>query len=226
MPLRGRQSSPASSTHGYEGQGPEHSSARPERFLQLCADNNMQVVNPTTPAQMFHVLRRQMKRNFRKPLVILTPKSLLRHPSATSAVGDLTDGGFRLVLDDPRMPNGGAVNRVLLCSGKVYYDLIAHCDKIGRDDVAVIRLEQLYPLPTRDLSEILLRYKGTREIVWVQEEPKNMGAYRFLKTTLWEHLDLDLPYVGRDEHASPAVASNKMHHQEQDKIMINAVGLP
>ncbi|MCH8151575.1 MAG: 2-oxoglutarate dehydrogenase E1 component [Planctomycetes bacterium] len=211
--------------HGYEGQGPEHSSARPERFLQLCADNNMQVINPTTPAQMFHVLRRQMKRNFRKPLIILTPKSLLRHPKAVSSVDELVAGRFHLVLDDPRVSDSKAIARVVLCCGKVYYDLVAHRDRVGCDDVAVVRIEQLYPLPEQELNAILNRYSSAGEFIWVQEEPKNMGAYRFLKTTLLERIDLDLSYVGRDEHASPAVASAKMHLQEQEKIMITAIGL-
>ncbi len=212
--------------HGYEGQGPEHSSARPERFLQLCANNNMQVVYPTSPAQMFHLLRRQMKRSFRKPLIVLTPKSLLRHPKVVSTVDQFVTGRFELVLDDPHVGDPSKIKRLLLCSGKVYYDLVAHREKIERDDVAVVRIEQLYPLPARELAEILQRYAGVHETVWVQEEPKNMGAYRFLKTTLWERIDLDLAYVGRDESASPAVASTRMHNQEQEKIMINAVGLP
>ncbi len=211
--------------HGYEGQGPEHSSARPERFLQLCANNNMQVVNPSTPAQMFHLLRRQMKRSFRKPLIVLTPKSLLRHPKAVSRTANLTEGGFELVLDDPSVTDHQSVRRVLLCSGKVYYDLIAHREQAGGDDVAVVRLEQLYPLATEDLQEVLSQYSPEVELVWVQEEPRNMGAFRFLKTTLWEQLDIDPRYVGRDENASPAVASMKMHLQEQKKIMINALGL-
>ena len=212
--------------HGYEGQGPEHSSARPERFLQLCANNNMQVVYPTSPAQMFHLLRRQMKRSFRKPLIVLTPKSLLRHPKVVSTVDQFVTGRFELVLDDPHVGDPSKIKRLLLCSGKVYYDLVAHREKIERDDVAVVRIEQLYPLPERELAEIIQRYANVHETVWVQEEPKNMGAYRFLKTTLWERIDLDLAYVGRDESASPAVASMKMHNQEQEKIMINAVGLP
>ncbi len=215
--------------HGYEGQGPEHSSARPERFLQLCANKNMQVVNPTTPAQMFHLLRRQMKRDFRKPLVILTPKSLLRHPKAVSRVDDLAGGRFELVIDDPAVTDHGPVSRVLLCSGKVYYDLVAHREQAGgvlAADVAIVRLEQLYPLPTDDLRAVLDRYGAETELVWVQEEPRTMGAFRFLKTTLWEQLDIDPHYVGRDENASPAVASMKMHLQEQTRIMINALGLP
>ncbi len=211
--------------HGYEGQGPEHSSARPERFLQLCADNNMQVVYPTTPAQMFHVIRRQMKREFRKPLVLLTPKSLLRHAQATSRARDLTDGGFRPVLDDPAVSDPRSIGRVLLCSGKVYYDLIAHRAETGRNDVAVVRMEQLYPHPTQEMKAVLERYRHA-ELIWVQEEPKNMGPYRFLRSTLWDQLEINPPYVGREERSSPAVASTKMHLQEQNKIMIAAIGLP
>ena len=212
--------------HGYEGQGPEHSSARIERFLSLCARNNMQVVNPTTPAQMFHVLRRQMKRNFRKPLIVMTPKSLLRHPKAVSAVERLVHARFYHVLDDPTVTNPLGIRRILLCSGKIYYDLLAHREKVGRDDVAIIRIEQLYPFRLRALEKTLDRYGAAEEIVWVQEEPRNMGAYAHVASILREQLDLDLPYVGRDPNASPAVASTKMHLQQQERILINAIGLP
>jgi 2-oxoglutarate dehydrogenase E1 component len=211
--------------HGYEGQGPEHSSARLERFLQLCADNNMQVVYPTTPAQMFHVLRRQMKRNFRKPLIVMTPKSLLRHPMAVSRVRELADGQFHRVLDDPAISDPQRVRRVLLCSGKIYYDLLAHRQSVKRDDVAIIRLEQLYPFPEMRLKEKFDRYSHIEEVVWVQEEPKNMGAYRFAQDMFKERLDIDVAYVGRDAKPSPAVASEKMHKQEQEKILISALGL-
>ncbi len=186
----------------------------------------MQVVYPTTPAQMFHMLRRQMKREFRKPLIVLTPKSLLRHPSAVSQSADLIEGHFKLVLDDPAVTDPDAIRRVLMCTGKVYYDLVEHRGQGGHDDVAVVRLEQLYPLPVEELEAVLGRYNPAVELVWVQEEPRNMGAFRFLKTTLWENLDIDPLYVGRDENASPAVASMKMHLQQQHRIMINAIGLP
>jgi 2-oxoglutarate dehydrogenase E1 component len=212
--------------HGYEGQGPEHSSARLERFLQLCADNNMQVVYPTTPAQMFHVLRRQMKRNFRKPLIVMTPKSLLRHPQAISRVNELATGQFRRVLDDADIRDPEKVHRVLLCSGKVYYDLRAHRQNVNRDDVAIIRIEQLYPFPENRLKDALDRYGQIDEVVWVQEEPRNMGAYRHAQAMLKERLDIDVSYVGRDSKPSPAVASERMHKQEQEKIMITALGLP
>jgi 2-oxoglutarate dehydrogenase E1 component len=212
--------------HGYEGQGPEHSSARLERFLTLCADNNMQIVYPTTPAQMFHLLLLQMKRNFRKPLVVMTPKSLLRHPRATSRVRDFSDGRFRRVIADDAGSDPQRISRVLLCTGKVYYDLIEHRESAERDDVAVIRIEQLYPFPSEDLAAVLARYPASSTKVWVQEEPRNMGAFRFVKEVLAERLDLEVPYVGRGEHPSPAVASFKMHVQEQHKIMIDAIGLP
>ncbi len=212
--------------HGYEGQGPEHSSARLERFLALCADENMIVTYPTTPAQVFHLLRLQMKRSFRKPLIVMTPKSLLRLPAAASTVADLTDGRFRRVIDDPGITDRSRVSRVLLCSGKVSYDLAAHRGEAERDDVAVVRLEQLYPLPARDLREVLKGYPRSAARVWVQEEPRNMGAWRFMREVLHERLDLDVAYVGRDENASPAVASHKVHLQEQKKIMIDAIGLP
>jgi 2-oxoglutarate dehydrogenase E1 component len=211
--------------HGYEGQGPEHSSARLERFLTLCANDDMQVVYPTTPAQMFHVLRRQMKRSFRKPLIIMTPKSLLRHPAAVSPVADFTDNRFHHVLDDAAVDDPTRIRRVLLCTGKVYYDLVAHRAEVGSDDVAIVRIEQLFPFRLASVRPVLERYTKAREIVWVQEEPKNMGAYRHVESILREQLDISVPYVGREASASPAVASTKMHNQEQHRIMINAVGL-
>jgi 2-oxoglutarate dehydrogenase E1 component len=210
--------------HGYEGAGPEHSSARLERFLTLCARNNMQVVYPTTPAQHFHMLRRQMKRSFRKPLVVMTPKSLLRHPKATSTVADLVEDRFHHMLDDPSVKNPKRISRLILCSGKVYYDLVAHREQAQRDDVAVARIEQLYPLRIASLEKVLRRYPKA-EVVWVQEEPKNMGAWRFIEDKLREELELDLRYIGRVENATPAVASMKMHKQEQEKIMIEAIGI-
>ncbi|MHC4989746.1 MAG: 2-oxoglutarate dehydrogenase E1 component, partial [Planctomycetota bacterium] len=211
--------------HGYEGAGPEHSSARLERFLTLCARNNLQVVYPTTPAQHFHLLRRQMKRGFRKPLVVMTPKSLLRHPEAVSPVSEFVGDRFRHVLDDPTVDDAGRIRRLILCSGKVYYDLAAHRRAVGVDDVALARIEQLYPLRIESLKRVLDRYPGT-DVVWVQEEPKNMGAWRFIEDRLWEDLELRAHYIGRDEHATPAVASLKMHKQEQEKLLIEAIGLP
>ncbi|MHC5022645.1 MAG: 2-oxoglutarate dehydrogenase E1 component [Planctomycetota bacterium] len=212
--------------HGYEGQGPEHSSARLERFLTLCARDNMQVVYPTTPAQMFHVLRRQMKRSFRKPLVIMSPKSLLRHPKAVSRVDELVNDRFRHLLDDPHVPDPDRIRRLLFCSGKIYYELVAHREAAGHDDVAVVRIEQLYPLRSESVRPVLARYPNVRELVWVQEEPKNMGAWTFIDTAFRDQLDLELHYVGRERSATPAVASTKMHQEEQEQILIRALGLP
>jgi 2-oxoglutarate dehydrogenase E1 component len=211
--------------HGYEGQGPEHSSARLERFLTLCADDDMQVVYPTTPAQIFHVLRRQMKRSFRKPLIIMSPKSLLRHPGAVSPVESLVSDRFHHVLDDAAVTDPARIRRLLLCTGKVYYDLVAHRAAIESDDVAIARIEQLFPFRLESMRPVLEKYAAAKEIVWVQEEPKNMGAYRHVDAVFREQLDITLPYVGREASASPAVASLKMHQQEQDRIMINAVGI-
>ena len=211
--------------HGYEGAGPEHSSARLERFLTLCANNNMQVVYPTTPAQHFHLLRRQMKRNFRKPLIVMTPKSLLRHPSAVSTVDEFVNERFHYVLDDPAVSDPATIDRVLFCTGKVYYGLISHREKVKGSYVAVVRLEQLYPLKRGRLREIIKRYDKATEFFWVQEEPENMGAWRFIRHLVGDRLDIDVHYIGRAENASPAVASERMHRQEQEKILIEAIGL-
>ncbi len=210
--------------HGYEGAGPEHSSARLERFLTLCAKNNLQVAYPTTPAQHFHLLRRQMHRNFRKPLIVMTPKSLLRHPKAVSYVDEFVDDRFHHVLDDPAVTDPSKIDRLLMCSGKVYYDLLAHRDHVEGNHVAIARIEQLYPLRLESLRAVLDRYPDA-EKVWVQEEPRNMGAWRFIDAELRESLDLSLHYVGRDASATPAVASEKMHKQEQHRILVNAIGL-
>ncbi len=182
--------------HGYEGQGPEHSSARLERFLQLCAENNLQVVNASTPAQYFHVLRRQMhggadRRGVRKPLIIFTPKRMLRHAKAVSALDDFTAGAFRKVLDDPTGLELTRVSRVLLCSGQVYYDLLAAREERKLKDVAIVRLEQLYPFPASELQDILDRYPLSSDFVWVQEEPQNMGAWRFLQEQIQPLLEPD-----------------------------------
>lgn len=213
--------------HGYEGQGPEHSSARLERFLQLCAEDNLQVVNCTTPAQFFHLLRRQMKRNFRKPLVIMTPKSLLRHRLAVSTVADLAEGRFHTVLDEDAAPadtlpiDPQRVSRLLLCSGKVYYDLLFERGRVRRDNVAIVRVEQLYPFPAARLATVLSRYGGVADVVWVQEEPRNMGAWGFMHERLPALLrpGQSLRYVGRDEQASPATGSQKIHQQEQAELI-------
>jgi multifunctional 2-oxoglutarate metabolism enzyme len=217
--------------HGYEGQGPEHSSARIERFLTLCAENNMIVANCTTPAQYFHLLRRQMygghdRRGTRKPLVIFTPKSLLRHPRAVSTLRDLTTGGFIEILGDPAVPDGSRISRVVFCSGKVYFDLLAARDERQADHVALIRVEQLYPFAAEQARDILARYPATAEVVWAQEEPRNMGPWRFIEEQLTPLLDgtrRDVRYVGRPESASPATGSGRRHQQEQAEIANDAL---
>jgi 2-oxoglutarate dehydrogenase E1 component len=209
--------------HGYEGQGPEHSSARLERFLTLCAEGNMQVVYPTTPAQHFHALRRQMKNNPRKPLIVMTPKSLLRHPSAVSTVQDLMSGRFEPVLADRSV--SGDVKRVVITSGKVYYDLAAARDK-AKANVAIIRLEQFYPFPQPMLAEALKPFANATEIVWVQEEPRNMGAWPFIRERLESVLgpNQKLRYVGRPLAAAPATGSHHRHEEQQQALVNAAIG--
>ena len=211
--------------HGYEGQGPEHSSARIERFLQMCAQNNMIVANASTPAQYHHLLRRQMhggadRRGLRKPLIIFTPKSLLRHAKATSTLAELSVGGFREVLGDSSV-TGDRVTRVLLCSGKIYYDLLAAREAKQASNVAIVRLEQLYPFPAAEMGDVLSRYPETAELVWVQEEPRNMGPWRFVREWMEPITDArrrPLSYAGRAESASPATGALKRHLQEQQEI--------
>jgi 2-oxoglutarate dehydrogenase E1 component len=204
--------------HGYEGQGPEHSSARLERFLQLCAEDNMQVVNLTTPAQLFHCLRRQMKRTLRKPLVVMSPKSLLRLPAAVSRIDELADGRFFHILDDASRPSPSKTKRVILCSGKVYYDLDAYrtANKIG--DTTIIRVEMLYPLNKSRIRE-LVPQNNDISIVWCQEEPKNMGAWQFIAPQLAETLGRMPKYAGRKASASPAVGSLAVHKLEQAELV-------
>ena len=210
--------------HGYEGQGPEHSSARPERFLQLCADNNMQVVQPTTPAQVFHLLRRQMIRLFRKPLVILTPKSLLRHKEAVSDLHDLARGGFQTVLPETADLDNKKVKRVIVCSGKVYYEL--RTARGDREDTAILRLEQLYPFPHKAFSNELKKYPHATEIVWCQDEPQNQGAWFQIQHNLLENLDdtQKLSYAGRPASASPAVGYYAKHNEQQKALIQTAFG--
>ncbi len=218
--------------HGYEGQGPEHSSARLERYLQLCAENNLQVCNFSTPAQYFHALRRQMHRNFRKPLIVMSPKSLLRHKAAVSSLRDLTDGAFHAVLDDPATvgaPEMGvtvdrsSVSRLLLCSGKIYYALMASRRERANDNVAIVRVEQLYPFARTELTEILAAYPQAEQVFWVQEEPANMGAWRFIAPLLQPMLGTrTLTYVGRRPAASPATGSYKVHQSEETDLVNRA----
>ena len=209
--------------HGYEGQGPEHSSARLERFLQLCADNNMQVCQPTNAAQIFHLLRRQMIRLFRKPLVIMTPKSLLRNKDATSSLQELARGEFHTVLGEQQPIDAKAVKRVLACSGKVYYDLVNARKERGADDVAILRLEQLYPFPHKALAAEFKKYPNLAEVVWVQDEPQNQGAWFYAQHHLLENMTdgQKLGYSGRAASASPAVGYYAKHN-EQQKALVDA----
>ena len=213
--------------HGYEGQGPEHSSARLERFLQLCAENNLQVCNPTTPAQYFHLLRRQVRPGMERPLIVITPKSLLRLPAAASALDDLTSGGFQPLIDDREIKDPGAVERIVLCSGKLYYDLIEARKKSGVEDVAIVRMEQFYPFPLTRLREVLAKYPAARQLVWAQEEPQNMGGWTFVEPRLESLLPAcDRPiYVGRSASASPATGSYSIHQLEQNELISKALTL-
>lgn len=204
--------------HGYEGQGAEHSSARLERFLQLCAEYNMQIANCTTPANFFHLLRRQMHRDFRKPLVVFTPKSLLRHPKCVSEISELTKGGFQEVIDDANA-TAKATRRVVFCSGKVYYDLLERQEADKESGVAVVRIEQLYPFPQKQLDAIRAKYKNATELVWLQEEPENMGAWSYLLRT-WTNAELKL--IAREASASPATGSHKQHDKEQHALIERA----
>jgi 2-oxoglutarate dehydrogenase E1 component len=209
--------------HGFEGQGPEHSSARLERWLNLCADDNMQVCNLTTPGQFFHALRRQALRPFRKPLIIMSPKSLLRSPLAVSKLEDLANGSFqRIIPDEVVAPK--KTKKILLCSGKIYYELAAARRELGRNDVAIIRIEQLYPLRAEQIRETLAEYKDGTPLVWVQEEPWNMGAWYYMRARLPRLLEERLPLSceSRPESASPATGSMGAHKIEQARVIEGA----
>lgn len=205
--------------HGYEGQGAEHSSARLERYLTLSADYNMQVVNCTTPASFYHVLRRQLKREFRTPLVVMTPKSLLRHPKAVSTIEELAEGKFQEIIDDSSV-NAKDIKTVVCCSGKLYYELLSAREEAGAKDIALIRIEQLYPFPQEQLNKVLNNYKASENLLWVQEEPENMGAWRFIKTTTEQSADWKV--ISRNASASPAAGSSKVFSRRQ-KAIIDAV---
>lgn len=211
--------------HGYEGQGPEHSSARLERFLQLCGDNNIQVCYPTRSAQYFHLLRRQMRRNFRKPLVIMSPKSLLRDEHALSSLDEFTQSSFQAVLDDPQQPDPEHVRRLVFCSGRIFYPLDSARQKRGQQNVAVVRIEQLYPFPQQSLREILAKYPHVQEFCWLQEEPRNMGAWSYMEPRLRELLGEQAAptYIGRDEAASPATGIFHVHEAEEKSIIDQAL---
>ncbi|MCB9844397.1 MAG: 2-oxoglutarate dehydrogenase E1 component [Phycisphaeraceae bacterium] len=217
--------------HGYEGAGPEHSSARLERFLQLYGDGNFQVIYPTTAGQIFHALRRQVRRSFRKPLVVMTPKSMLR--TNTGVIEDLMSGGFEEVLDDPALSGPGAaraVRRIVLCTGKLYHEMASRREAAERSDVALVRIEQLCPLHTDRVREVIERYPRDAEIVWAQEEPRNMGAFLFVTDHLRKAFAredrrfLDMPFIGREESASPATGSKKVDRAQQERIVSLAVG--
>ncbi|MDD2048198.1 2-oxoglutarate dehydrogenase E1 component [Pseudomonas putida] len=213
--------------HGYEGQGPEHSSARLERYLQLCAEHNVQVCVPTTPAQIYHLLRRQVIRPLRKPLIVLTPKSLLRHKLAISTLEELAEGSFQTVIPEIDTLDPKKVTRLVLCSGKVYYDLLEKRRAEGREDIAVVRIEQLYPFPEDDLVEILAPYTNLKDVVWCQEEPMNQGAWyssqHHMRRILTRHnKELVLEYAGRDASAAPACGYASMHAEQQEKLLQDA----
>jgi 2-oxoglutarate dehydrogenase E1 component len=218
--------------HGYEGQGPEHSSARIERFLTMCARGNLRVTEPTTAAQYFHLLRSQVRGEERRPLIVFTPKSLLRARQARSPMGAFTSGSFQEVLDDPASSgedfDPAVVSRVVLCTGKVAYDALARRDELGDagGGVVVVRVEQLYPWPKANLQALLSRYPNAREVVWLQEEPENMGAWNFVHGRLHKLLreSHSLRHVSRAESASPATGSAALHRLEQDDLLVRAVG--
>ncbi len=200
--------------HGYEGQGPEHSSCRPERYLQLCAQDNMIICNPSTPANMFHLLRRQQEFTFRKPLVVFTPKSLLRAAACTSSIKELETLTFKEVINDSNVTNA---RKVLLCTGKIYYDVLAEKENGKHNDVAILRLEQLYPFPKKQIQEILSQYKGA-ELVWVQDEPINMGYWEHLITRQFE-IFMNFKVIARPMSATPATGYGHVHKKEQANII-------
>lgn len=210
--------------HGYEGQGPEHSSARLERYLQLCAEYNIQVCVPSTPAQMFHLLRRQMIRPLRKPLIIMSPKSLLRHKESVSSLEDLADKGFQSVIPEVEKLDPGKVRRLIACSGKVYYDLLAYRRKHNIEDIAIIRIEQLYPFPHNEFQVEVERYPQARDILWCQEEPGNQGAWHRIQHYLLRHKrpDQTLGYALRPSSASPAVGYLAKHNFQQNELIVAA----
>ena len=213
--------------HGYEGMGPEHSSARPERYLQLCGSNNIQVANLTTPSQLFHILRRQLLRKFRKPLVIMTPKSLLRHPRVVSSYEDFTKGGFRAVIDDSYIEDRASITRVVFCTGKIFYELIEGREQNSISNVAIVRIEQLYPFPEKEVSEVIEKYTELKEVLWTQEEPSNMGYWTFIRHRI-KRLAMktaSFRYSGRKGAGTTAEGSVKSHQKEQMRIIQDALGL-
>ena len=202
------------SPHGFEGQGPDHSSARIERFLQLCAQDNITVAQPSTPASYFHLLRWQVHSALVRPLVVFTPKSLLRAKASTSATSEFTSGTFRSIIQDTTAPKE-QVTTVLLCSGKVYFDLVAERERTGRNDLAIVRLERLYPLPSVLLPQALAEYPNLRDVRWVQDEPRNQGAGGYMLLNLPERINRSVTLVSRPASSSPAVGSHHRHEVEQ-----------
>jgi 2-oxoglutarate dehydrogenase E1 component len=213
--------------HGYEGQGPEHSSARLERFLQLCAENNIQVCVPSTPSQMFHMLRRQMLRPYRKPLIVMTPKSLLRHKLSVSPVSDLSNGRFELIIPETGEIDRDSTRRLVFCSGKVYYDLLQARLSQELSGVALIRIEQLYPFPIDRYAAQIQSYPNAEHIVWCQEEPQNQGAWYQIRHRLQEPLSerQQLYYAGRSSAAAPACGIVKLHVRQQQELVEAALGI-
>ena len=214
--------------HGYEGQGPEHSSARLERFLQLCAEHNIQVCLPTTSAQVFHMLRKQVLCPLRKPLIVMSPKSLLRHKETISSLRDMAEGSFQVVLDETDGFDAEKVRKIIVCSGKVYYDLRAARREREIDDIAIIRLEQLYPFPQADFTKCLLQYKNLTSIAWCQEEPMNQGAWyssqHHLRRPIQEHFpSVYLEYVGREASAAAAAGYPALHLSQLNKFLDQAL---
>ena len=211
--------------HGFEGQGPEHSSARLERYLQLCAQHNIQVCVPSTPAQVYHMLRRQMLRPMRKPLVVMTPKSLLRHKSAVSSLDEIANGEFQAVLPDTEV-SAKKVTRVVLCSGKVYYELMALREEQKMDHIALVRIEQLYPFPELELKEELSKYTKVKDVVWCQEEPQNQGAWYSSQHHIRACLNgQNLLYAGREASAAPVVGYMHLHNKQQAQLAKDALGI-
>jgi len=211
--------------HGYEGQGPEHSSARLERFLQLCAQHNIQVCVPSNAAQIFHLLRRQMIRNLRRPLVIMSPKSLLRLKAASNDISELTNGSFQVVIPEIEKLDAKAVTKVILCSGKVYYDILAKRQESKKNHIAIIRIEQLYPFPEPELKKVLEQYPNAKDVVWCQEEPENQGAWYSSQHHMRACLSNQqkLTYAGRAASASPAVGYHQAHVEQQEALVNDAL---
>jgi 2-oxoglutarate dehydrogenase E1 component len=211
--------------HGYEGQGPEHSSARLERYLQLCAEHNIQVCTPTTPAQIFHLFRRQLHRAYRKPLIIMSPKSLLRHKLAVSTLEDLTEGHFQPLIGEQDEINPKKVTRLIFCAGKVYYDLVEARRQDNLKNVAIARIEQLYPFPADLFRAEVAKYTCLEEIVWCQEEPQNQGAWYSSKHHLSDNLNpqIKLTYAGREASAAPAVGNFYVHIEQQKAVVQSAL---